>query len=88
MISQTRIGTIALTALTQTRASALPSSSIAFAAVSTIRRIDSISIRALASVSTLRPKLEIRFPNASRDKPRLAINSSAFSAAPTERMQW
>ena len=88
MIWHTRIGTIALTALTHTRASALPSSSIALAAVSTIRRIDSISIRALAITSTFLPRLAIRLPNASRVSPRLAISSSARSAAPTDRMQW
>ena len=57
MISHTRIGTIALTALTHTRASALPSSSIALAAVSTIRRIDSISMRAWAIICTLPPEV-------------------------------
>ena len=87
MISPTRIGTIAFTALTQTRASELPNSSIAFAPVSTMRLIDSISIRAFAMTSTFLPRLEIRFPNASRPKPRLAINSIAFSAAPTDLMQ-
>ena len=46
MIWQTRSGTIALTALTHTRASALPSTSIALAAFSTISRIASISMRA------------------------------------------
>jgi hypothetical protein len=51
MISQVRIGTIALIALTHTRASALPSSSIALAAVSTMRRIDSISMRDWAIIS-------------------------------------
>ena len=47
MIRQTRSGTMALTMLTQTRASWLPSTSIALAAFSTIRRIASISMRAL-----------------------------------------
>ena len=46
MMAQTRSGTSAFTALTHTRASALPIVSIAFAARSTISRIASISMRA------------------------------------------
>src|SRR5476649_843260 len=46
MIRQTFSGTIAFTMLTQTRASRLPSTSIALAAFSTISRIASISMRA------------------------------------------
>ena len=48
MIWQTRSGTMALTTLTHTRASALPMMSMALAAFSTIRRMASISMRALA----------------------------------------
>jgi len=55
-ILHARIGTIAFTALTHTRASSLPSSSIAFAAVRTILRIDSISMRAVAIVPVFRPR--------------------------------
>ncbi len=87
-IWQVRSGTIAFTALTHTRASALPSSSIAFAAVSTIRRIASISMRAFAITSGFLPRYAIGLPNASRLRPRFTSSSSAFSAAPTERMQW
>ena len=47
MMAHTRSGTIAFTALTHTRASALPIVSIAFAARSTMSRIDSISTRAV-----------------------------------------
>ena len=87
MISQTRMGTIALTALTQTRASALPSTSIAFAALSTIMRMLSISMRAFAIVSTLRPSIAIGFPKPLRERPRFDISSIARSATPIERMQ-
>ena len=85
---ETRSGTIALTALTHTRASALPSTSMAFAALSTIMRMDSISTRARAIVSTFPPSWAIGLPNALRDRPRRHINSIARSAAPIERMQW
>ena len=88
MIWQTRSGTIALTALTHTRASALPMTSIALAARSTIRRIASISMRALAITSVFLPRRASGLPNASRLRPRRTISSSAFSAAPIERMQW
>ena len=55
MIWHTRSGTIALTMCTQMRASRLPSTSIALAAFSTIRRIASISMRAREMISTLPP---------------------------------
>ena len=87
MISHTRIGTIAFTALTQTRASALPITSIAFAARSTISRIASISMRAFAITSVFLPRRAIGLPKASRLRPRRTISSSAFSATPIERMQ-
>ena len=76
-----------MTALTQTRAASLPNSSIAFAAVKTIRRIDSISILALAITSMFFPKLAIGFPKASRVNPRLTIISIARSAAPIDLIQ-
>ena len=88
MISHTRLGTIAFTALTHTRASALPMRSIALAAFSTMRRIASISMRALATTSVFLPSEMIGLPNASRLRPRVTISSSARSAAPIERMQW
>ena len=88
MIWQTRSGTIALTAEIQTRASALPSVSIAFAARSTIIRIASISVRARATISILPPRRTNGLPKPSRVAPRRTIRSSAFSAAPIERMQW
>ena len=88
MISHTRTGTIAFTALTQMRASALPVRSIARAARSTISRIASISMRALAITSVFLPRRASGLPNASRLSPRRTISSSAFSAAPIERMQW
>ena len=50
MMRQARSGTMALTIETQTRASLLPSTSIALAAFSTISRIASISQRACAMI--------------------------------------
>ena len=88
MIWHTRIGTIALIALTHTRASALPMVSMAFAARSTMRRHASISMRAFAMTSGFLPRRAIGRPNASRVRPRRIISSSARSAAPMERMQW
>ena len=73
---------------TQMRASRLPSTSIALAAFSTIRRMASISMRAREMISMLPPSLTSCLPKASRDRPRLTIRSSAFSAWPMERMQW
>ena len=87
MIWQTFSGTIALTADTQTRASLLPSTSMALAAFSTIRRMASISIRARETTSRFLPSLMSGLPNASRVAPRLTISSSACSALPMERMQ-
>ena len=78
---------MAFTALTHTRASALPSTSMALAARSTIIRIDSISTRARAMISMLPPRRAMGLPNASRDMPRCTISSRAFSAAPIDRMQ-
>jgi len=86
-ILHARIGTIAFTALTHTTASSLPSSSIAFAAVRTVLRIDSISMRAVAIVPVFRPRWAIGRPLARRQTPRFTINSKALSAAPTERTQ-
>ena len=77
-----------MTALTHTRASALPIVSIAFAARSTISRIASISMRALAITSVFLPRRASGLPNASRLRPRRTISSRARSAAPIERMQW
>ena len=71
MIWHTRSGTIALTALTHTRASALPIRSIALAAFSTIRRIASISMRARDTISVFLPRAMIGLPNASRLEPAL-----------------
>ena len=88
MISHTRAGTMAFTALTHTRASALPISSMALAARSTISRMASISIRARAMASVLPPSLARGRPKASRLRPRTHISSRARSAAPMERMQW
>ena len=88
MILQTFSGTIALTMWTQVRASRLPSTSIARAALSTISRIASISIRARETVSMFLPSWMIGLPNASRPMPRRIIRSSARSAWPIERMQW
>ena len=78
---------MAFTALTHTRASALPSVSIAFAARNTMRRHASISIRALAMTSGFLPSRVSGLPNASRCKPRRTMSSKARSAAPMERMQ-
>ena len=88
MILHTRSGTMAFTALTHTRAAWLPSTSIAFAARSTIMRMASISTRARAICSVFLPRCASRRPKASRVRPRLAISSIARSAAPIERMQW
>ena len=87
MIWHTFSGTIALIMLTQMRASLLPSVSIALAAFSTISRIASISMRARLIVSMFLPRSTMRLPKASRLTPRAIIRSSAFSAAPIERMQ-
>jgi hypothetical protein len=65
-----RSGTMALTMLTQMRASLLPSTSIALAAFSTISRIASISMRACAMISRLPPRWMIFLPKASRVRPR------------------
>ena len=70
MISHTRTGTIAFTALTHTRASALPMMSMALAARSTISRMASISMRALAMTSVFLPRRASGLPNASRLRPR------------------
>ena len=88
MMAQTRSGTSAFTALIQTRASALPIVSIAFAARSTMRRIASISTRARAMTSVFLPRRASCLPNASRLRPRRIMRSIARSAAPIERMQW
>ncbi len=66
MIWQTRSGTMALTMLTQTRASRLPSTSMALAALSTIRRMASISMRARETVSRFLPSWISGLPKASR----------------------
>ena len=66
MILQTCSGTMALTMWIQTRASRLPSTSIALAAFSTIRRMASISIRARLTISRLPPSWMIGLPNATR----------------------
>jgi hypothetical protein len=66
MILHTRSGTIALTMCTQMRASRLPSTSIALAAFSTIRRMASISMRAREMISTLPPSQASFLPKASR----------------------
>ena len=87
IILQTRSGTIAFTALTQTRASELPSTSIAFAALRTIMRMASISTRVFAINSVFLPRLAMGLPNAARERPRFAIISRARSAAPIDRMQ-
>ena len=87
MILQARSGTMALTMETQTRASLLPSTSIAFAAFNTISRIASISQRACAMICMLPPRWAIFLPKASRVRPRCTIRSSAFSALPMVRMQ-
>ena len=64
MTLQARSGTMALTMLTQTRASRLPSTSIAFAAFSTISRIASISQRACAMICRFPPRCAIFLPKA------------------------
>ena len=58
---------------------------IAFAALSTIMRMLSISMRAFAIVSTLRPSIAIGFPKPLRERPRFDISSMARSAAPIDR---
>ena len=88
MIWHVRSGIIALTAWTHTRASRLPRTSIALAARRTMRRIASMSMRARDTTSMFLPSWMIGRPKASRDMPRLTIRSSAFSAWPTDRMQW
>ena len=87
MIWQARSGIIAFAMLTQTRASRLPSRSIAFAALSTIRRIASISQRARAMTSRFLPSCDSGRPKALRALPRFTIRSSATSALPIVRMQ-
>jgi hypothetical protein len=69
MMSQHFSGTIAFTALTHTRASALPSVSIALAARSTISRIASTSMRARDSTSMFLPRLISFLPKPSRLTP-------------------
>ena len=88
MIWQTFSGTMAFTALIHTRASALPMVSMALAALRTMRRMASISIRALEMTSMFLPRWAIGLPNASRWSPRRHISSMARSAAPMDRMQW
>ena len=73
MIWQVFSGTIAFTMLTHTRASRLPSTSIALAAFSTINRIASISIRARAISSRFLPSMISGRPNASRELPRFTM---------------
>ena len=88
MMSQHFSGTIALTALTQMRASALPSVSMALAARSTISRMASTSMRDRDTISMFLPRLMSFLPKPSRERPRSTIISMAFSAEPIERMQW
>ena len=88
MIWQTRSGIIALHMWTHTLASRLPSTSIALAAFSTIRRMASISMRARETTSRFLPSCASGRPKASRDMPRRTMRSSARSAWPTDLMQW
>src|SRR5690606_16231692 len=88
MIWQHFSGTMALAIETQMRASLLPRTSMALAAFSTIIRIASMSMRARETVSMFLPRSMMRRPNASRVVARWSRRSSAFSAAPIERMQW
>ena len=72
---------------THTRASLLPSTSIALAACNTAKRMALISMRAREITSRFLPSFAIGLPKATREPARFTISSSAFSALPMDRMQ-
>jgi hypothetical protein len=88
MIWQQRSGTMAFTALTHTRASALPRVSIALAASAPSGAWPRSRCGPGEMTSMFLPRFASFLPKASRLMPRSTIISMARSAAPMERMQW
>ena len=78
MIRHTRSGTMAFTALTHTRASALPMRSMARAALSTMRRMASISMRALETHSVFLPSEMMGSPERLPAEPALDHELKGF----------